>query len=245
MTIIFNAYNIRKDILRNPMELGLFITKYRKHIKGKRIIYLLAAKQDNHSSGDRKIDDDGHCVLKVGIAVNGDPVSRLKDYISYYGHPHRRYPCRGVYIYFCLATKWTADDRIPRIGTLVYKLEQSLITLYPNVRGRERIKANPRDACTLLETQKFPEVRPLLRTSPRNAQKITPDRNRWIFVKWNHYNNVPPEWYMGKVLKKTQANVHVDYRNNGDLSGDVHIHHRSMFYYGKKGTWVYVKDGKP
>ena len=244
MPILFNAYDSTSGTLARPLELATFLRGRRKMLKNRRLLYLVAARQDNEDGGSRPIDDAAGklCVLKVGISVHGDPTDRLREYVRSYGEPSRRFPCRGVYLYFCMTTPWREDDRIPRIGTLVYKLEQAFISAFPKVRGRERIRANPRAACHFLSTEVFSEATPRLRVSPRR-QVTLPKLNRWIYFLWEHFDGVPPDWYLGKVVRKTTTTVHVDYKDRRTgKNNDVHRQPNGSFIYGPSGTWVYENE---
>ena len=92
-------------------------------LKNRRLMYLVSANMDLMETNNEK-------VWKLGIAgtKTGKPLSRLKDYLRFYGLNDKRKPHKGVMIFMCLVTNFTRTGQggTAASNSLIHILERDL-----------------------------------------------------------------------------------------------------------------------
>lgn len=126
---------------KNGMDLGSFILKYEKKLKGMRCLYVIRA---NLEQG----------LLKFGIANNA--YNRLRDYEIAYGTNNDINACQGVFIYFCGVVKYNSEVPIERssVGLMEKDLKRHFQSVTEEKRGTERVRAELKDILKFIKCNK-------------------------------------------------------------------------------------------
>jgi hypothetical protein len=159
-----------KTLIKQTMDLGEFLRRYGRDLRGVRAFYIVEPLLEKGAS------------IKFGVAGmdSGNAYERFKSYMITYGNRSKENECKGVLVHYVGIVKY--NRLVVKTNTEVWKLERFLKIEYSGVtdpeRGEERVpKKHLPEIMKYIQSKKFADVETALRPGQRPAtEKHRTDR---------------------------------------------------------------------